>query len=156
MLNVPKDRMAAPIELHGLSTQDQRWWRRPIYAGLKCASCKSVKRGAMYEYGVSKGGGPIKWDGKVYCNTRCLPDDTAGIRRERYSYRQPVGKRKMEMVQARAQERRNRLFARYLQLKRKVSNPEVALAQEEGISKQAISRLIRRAITEQQSRKEAS
>lgn len=150
MLNVPKDKTADPIELHGLSTAEQRWWRRPVYAGLKCATCKQVKAGAMYEYGVSKASGPIQWDGKVYCNTRCLPDDTATIRREKYHVRQPKnenGLRKMQLMKARAQERLDRLAKRYRQLQRTpgVEVPLLKLAEEEAVSKQAMHKLLRKA-----------
>lgn len=148
MLNVPKEKIADPIELHGLSTAEQRWWRRPVYAGLKCGTCKKVKDGAMYEYGVSSGAGPIKWDGMVYCNTKCLPDDTATIRRERWQVRQPEkGKRKLQLVKARAQERLDRLAQRYRQLQRTPGpgTPLMKLAEEEDVSKQAMHKLLRRA-----------
>jgi hypothetical protein len=149
VLNVPKEKIADPIELHGLSTAEQRWWRRPVYAGLKCATCKQVKSGAMYEYGVSEANGPIQWDGKVYCNTRCLPDDTKTIRREKYQVRQPKnenGLRKMQLMKARAQERLDRLKKRYGQLRaERVFSPLLKLADEEGVSKQAMHKLLRRA-----------
>lgn len=150
MLNVPKDKIAPPIELHGLSTADQRWWRRPVYAGLKCATCKQAKDGALYEYGVSTNNGPIQWDGKVYCNTKCLPDDTATIRREKYQVRQSQngsGVRKLQLVKARAQERLDRLAKRYRQLQRTpgVEVPLLKLAEEEDVSKQAMHKLLRKA-----------
>lgn len=100
----------------------------------------------MYEYGVSSGAGPITWDGKVYCNTKCLPDDTATIRRERWQVRQPEkGKRKLQLVKARAQERLDRLAQRYKQLYKTEFHPLLVLAKEEGVSKQAMHKLLRKA-----------
>jgi hypothetical protein len=141
---------AHPIRMHGLSTQEEVWFRRPVWDDIPCGHCGAHKSGsAMYEYGIAHPGNlsDIRWDGKVYCNLRCLPDDTAGIRRRRWSLRtkDPNAERKAASNKATAAKRSNhmaKLYEKYKSINK--------VAEIEGITKQRVSQLLKKAGVEMQ------
>lgn len=139
---VPPTSISRPVLMPGLSMGDTLWYRRRVSAPVRCAACNKLKDSrAMYEYGLADARRPdrITWDGKVYCNLDCLPDDTESIRGEKEHSR--IRSKTLSEVEDQARVHRVRLASRYLELGRNAA----ALAREEGVSRERIRQQLQKA-----------
>jgi len=152
-------------KMPGISGEGATWYRRLIKSKefrqwATCDGCakrpdskfKSSNRG-MYQYARLPVGSPASEldkepraeDSRVYCNTRCLCDDLGKTRNQmRYhALHANVGSRREETVQ-KAKDRRERLRERFEELGM-LHGASSLMAAEEGVSRQAMSILLRRA-----------
>lgn len=137
--------VAEPIYMHGLSSENEHWYRRPVWDDVACGTCGAVNPSkAMYEYGVAAiQGEEITWDEQVYCNLKCLPDDTGSIRRERWKTvrgRDPKRSRKAELNRAASEKYRSHLAKLY-----EKHGSINKVAEIEGVTKQAVHAQLKKA-----------
>ena len=140
------------IELSRLRTKNEAWYKRRIYGdGLSCSGCGAKKKlgRAFYQYAWmdvegdnSTGDSLVKWEGGIYCNRKCLPEDlllryNLQNRLSRDPSRGELGKARHSRYMERLRELRDRYEGMG-----KVRGSITALAMERGISRQRVYQLL--------------